>query len=181
MVATGKATEAFLPPEEQVNPPATFAELSDWMESALTFVEFTGDRDALLALDQSPEATTWVRSSWEILRAMQSYADAKTAGTFAGDFKMWCEDPPSDSYVISPGKVARGESETVKNRARWRHEREFPVPAAVNLSQRIFMGSHIRVGASGQISPRLYFHDAMAMTSRIYVGYIGRHLTNTLT
>jgi hypothetical protein len=181
MVATGKAAEAFLPAEELVTPPATFADLNDWMESELALIEFTGDRDVLVALERSPEASTWVRSAWEALRAMQSYADAKAARSFAGDFKMWCENPPSDSYSISSGKVARDESETVKNNARWRRQREFPVHADIDPSGRRFMGAHIRVGASGQISPRLYFHDATALTGRIYVGYIGRHLTNTMT
>lgn len=181
LVTTGKAAEAFLPAEEQPAPPATFAELSDWMEAELALIEFTGDRDVMLALDRSPEASTWVRSAWEVLRAMQSYAGAKAAKSFPGDFKMWCENPLSDSYAISSGKIARDESETVRNNAKWAREREFPVPAAIDPSGRAFMGAHIRIGASGQISPRLYFHDATASTGKIYVGYLGRHLTNTLT
>ncbi len=181
LVTTGKAAEAFLPAEEQPAPPATFAELSDWMEAELAMIEFTGDRDVMLALDRSPEASTWVRSAWEVLRAMQSYAGAKAAKSFPGDFKMWCENPLSDSYAISSGKIARDESETVRNNAKWAREREFPVPAAIDPSGRAFMGAHIRIGASGQISPRLYFHDATASTGKIYVGYLGRHLTNTLT
>jgi hypothetical protein len=181
LVTTGKAAEAFLPAEEQPAPPATFAELSDWVDAQPALIEFTGDRDVMLALDRNPEASTWVRSSWEVLRAMQSYADAKAAKSFAGDFKMWCENPLSDSYAISSGKVARDESETVKNNAKWARQREFPVPAAIDPSGRTFMGAHIRIGASGQISPRLYFHDATASTGKIYVGYLGRHLTNTLT
>jgi hypothetical protein len=96
---------------------------------------------------------------------------------------MWCDSPPPDSYIIPSGKVVRDESETVKNNARWRREREFPVPSAFDASKRTFMGSHIRIGASasGQISPRLYFFDATALTGKIYVGYLGRHLTNTRT
>ena len=42
-------------------------------------------------------------------------------------------------------------------------------------------GARIRIGASGQISPCVYFHDATASTGKIYVGYLGRHLANTLT
>jgi hypothetical protein len=77
--------------------------------------------------------------------------------------------------------VARDESQTVRNNPKWRREREFPVPKAVCASGMLFMGSHVRVGASavGQISPRLYFYDATAQTGMIYVGYLGRHLTNT--
>jgi hypothetical protein len=184
MVASGQAQEAFLPADDQSNPPVTFAELSDWMELDLAHVVFTGDRTSMLALDRSPEADTWVRSTWEILRALESYAKAKTARSFVGDFKQWCEQPPSDSYAVPAGKVARDESESVRRNAKWRHEREFAIPNEVDASGRIFMGAHVRIGASaaGQISPRLYFLDATGATiSRIYVGYIGRHLTNTRT
>ena len=174
----GRVREAFLPPEEQSIPPATFAELLDWLESELNLIEFTGDRDVTLVLERSPEAPTWVRSSWEALRAMQSYANAKG---FSGDFKRWCESPPSGSYAIPSGKVARDESETVKNNSKWRHEREFRVPQEVSLSGRVFMGAHIRIGASagGQISPRLHFYDATSSNGKVYVGYLGRHLSNT--
>jgi len=176
----GRVREALLAPEEQSIPPATFAELLDWLESELNLVEFTGDRDVMLVLERSPEAPTWVRSSWEALRAMQSYADAKG---FSGDFKRWCECPPSGSYAIPSGKVARDESETVKNNSKWRHKREFRVPHEVSLSGRVFMGAHIRIGASagGQISPRLHFYDATSSNGKVYVGYLGRHLSNTRT
>lgn len=183
LVASDRANEAYLPADEPTLPPATFAELLDWMEIELASVEFTGSRQTLLPLDRSPESSTWVRSSWEVLCALQAYAGAKAAAIFAGDFKMWCENPPSGSYAIPAGKVVRDESETVRNNAKWRREREFPVPAEVEPSRRIFMGAHIRIGASasGRISPRLYFHDVTAKTGKIYVGYLGRHLTNTRT
>ncbi len=181
LVASGRPAEAFLPADEPASPPAAFAELLDWMESDLALIEFTGNRQPLLALDRSPESSTWVRSSWEVLRALQAYAEAKAAGTFTGDFKMWCENPPSGSYAIPAGKVVRDESETVRNNAKWRREREFPVPPEVDSSRRVFMGAHIRIGASasGQINPRLYFHDVTMQRGKVYVGYLGRHLTNT--
>ena len=149
LVASDSAAEAYSPPEEQAAPPATFAELLDWIDSDLTLVEFSGNRNKALALDRSPEAGTWVRSSWEVLRAMQAYAESKTSKNFAGDFKMWCETSPIDSYVIPSGKVVRDESETVRNKPKWRREREFAVPNEVSVSRQIFMGAHVRIGASG--------------------------------
>ncbi len=183
MVAAGQAKEAFLPADEQSIPPATFAELSDWMEAELAHTGFTGGRRSMLALDGSPEADTWIRSTWGILRALDSYATAKCDGGFAGDFKLWCERPPSDAFAVPSGKIVRDESESVRNNVRWRREREFPVPEDVEPSGHIFMGAHVRIGASaaGQISPRLYFYDATGKTGNVYVGYIGRHLTNTRT
>lgn len=183
LVASGRAAEAYRPPEEQAAPPATFVEVLDWIDSELSLVELSGDRDKTLALDRSPEAGTWVRSSWEVLRAMQAYAESKGSGNFAGDFKMWCDNPTADSYAIPSGKVVRDESETVRNNPKWRHEREFPVPHEVSESGRIFMGAHIRIGASGsgRINPRLYFYDGTGQAKKIYVGYLGAHLTNTRT
>jgi hypothetical protein len=136
-----------------------------------------------MSLDRSPESSTWVRSSWEVLRALQAYADAKAARAFAGDFKMWCDHPPSGTYAVPAGKVVRDESETVRTNARWRREREFPVPPEIDVTRSLFMGAHIRIGASasGRINPRLYFHDATAQTGHVYIGYLGRHLTNTRT
>lgn len=181
--ASGRAADAYSPPEEQVPPPATFAELFDWFDSELPLLEFSGDRGKTLALDRSPEADTWVRSSWQVLRAMQAYAYGKASNNFTGDFKMWCENPPVDSYAIPSGKVVRDESETVRSKPKWRREREFPVPSEINASGQMFMGAHVRIGASGsgRISPRLYFLDGTAQSGKIYIGYLGPHLSNTRT
>ena len=181
LVAVGQPAEAFPRAEPVAEPPATFAELLDWMDSDLRRVAFSGDRAKPPTLDLRPESATWVRSSWEALRALESYAQAKTASRFSGDFKAWCENQHADAYVIPAHKVARDESETVRGNARWRREREFPVPKEVDPSRRIFMGAHVRIGASsaGQINPRLYFRDDLAHAGKIYVGYIGPHLTNT--
>jgi hypothetical protein len=183
LVDIGRYDDAFSPVEAPALPPATFAELLDWLDPDLRNVAYTGDIEPPLNLDQSPEASSWVRSSWDVLRAMQSYADAKATRSFPGDFKAWCETPPPGAYAVSAGKVARDESETVRTNPRWRREREFSVPQEICASGRVFMGAHVRIGASaaGQISPRLYFHDATIQTGMIYVGYLGRHLTNTRT
>jgi hypothetical protein len=183
LVDSGRPEDAYRPADEPVIPPETFGDLVDWMEAGLPLVRFTGDRNRMLSLDRSPESSTWVRSSWEVLRALQAYADAKAARAFAGDFKMWCDHPPSGTYAVPAGKVVRDESETVRTNARWRREREFPVPPEIDVTRSLFMGAHIRIGASasGRINPRLYFHDATAQTGHVYVGYLGRHLTNTRT
>ena len=82
--------------------------------------------------------------------------------------------------MISSGKVARDESRTVRNNRRMSAERTLPVPRQIDRSGAVFMGTHIRLGTSATVSPRLYFHDA-STDGAIYVGYIGRHLTNTHT
>lgn len=183
LVAVGKHREAFQPADETPAPPTTFAELIEWLENDVARISFTGSIQAPLSLDQNPEASTWVRSSWEVLLAMQAFARAKAEHSFEGDFRTWCESPPSGAYAIPAGKVARDESERVRTNAKWRRLREFPVPESVSPSGRTFMGAHVRIGASaaGRISPRLYFLDAIARAGVIYVGYLGRHLPNTRT
>jgi hypothetical protein len=181
LISTGGRDAAVRPIKGPAAPPGTFAELLDWLETSLPRVAFTGDIAEPLSLDQRPESSTWVRSSWEVLRAMQSYASAKALKKFTGDFKVWCAAPPQGAYGIPAGKVVRDESETVRNHGRWRRQREFPVPAQIDPAGRVFMGAHVRIGASaaGRINPRLYFHDATARFGMMYVGYLGRHLSNT--
>jgi hypothetical protein len=180
----GKILGTDISADIQEAPPADFAELIDWAERTLSHVTFTGDIDFPLQLDASPESATWVRSSWEAFRALQSYAETKATEGYRGDFKAWCERPPSaDVYVITSGRVKLRESGTVQNNKKWWQERRFPVPRELDAGGREFMESHVVIGASsaGHINPRLYYLDATVRTSQVYVGYLGRHLTNTLT
>lgn len=180
----GKILSSDLAADDQEAPPADFAELIDWAERTLTHVTFTGDVDFPLRLDASPESATWVRSSWEAFRALQSYAETQTAEGFRGDFRAWCDRPPfADAHVIPAGKVRPRESETVQNNKKWWQERLFPVPREIDASGRAYMEAHIVIGASaaGHLNPRLYFLDATVRTGQVYVGYLGRHLTNTQT
>jgi hypothetical protein len=181
LVAAGRSQEAFAPVAEPESPPGGFAELLDWVGASLPRITFTGNADVTLSLDQRPESTTWARTSWEVLRALQAYAEAKAGNGFSGDFKIWCQSPPGGESAIPAGKVVRDESETVRHNAKWRRQREFPVPCEIDPAGKVFMGAHIRIGASsaGQINPRLYLHDATAQTGHVYVGYLGPHLTNT--
>jgi hypothetical protein len=185
LIEAGVPADSLIPLEAPPDaPPDEFAELLDWVERHLPRVDYTGDIDDPLELDSSPESSTWVRSSWEALRALQAYAEVKAERGFPGDFRAWCMNPPSPGdYIISPNKVKMDESETVHSRPKWRQERVFRVPPEVGPGGRVFMGAHITIGASanGRINPRLYFHDGVLKTGRIYVGYIGRHLTNTLS
>lgn len=56
-----------------------------------------------------------------------------------------------------------------------------PVPKSVDESGRAFMGAHFKIARSGQISPRLHFFDDVDDSGKVYVGYIGKHLPNTMT
>lgn len=158
--------------------PKSFEELLDRFDE-LSPVEFTGYRDHVLTLDEKALHPTWPQSTWEALTALQAYAQAKLTGSFAGNFRTWCEQTPPGRPAISAQKVANGESGTVRGVKSMRRERQFPVPLDVASDGVLFMGAHIRVALGRSVSPRLYFHDGTARTRKIYVGYIGTHLTNT--
>lgn len=123
----------------------------------------------------------WVETAWDALLALQDYAEASASGTAGGDFRSWCSRPPNEAYPFSAGKVKMKESDTVGNRGAWRKERTFPVPLAVDRSGEVYMEAHIRIGGGNTVSPRLHFYDDGPGTGRVYVGYVGPHLTNTKT
>lgn len=172
--------EAYTPPEELVPLPKSFSDLLHRIDELAPYVIFTGDRDVCLDLDDHTASSTWAQIAWQALLALRDYAEAKGKRAFEGDFKTWCGDSSTLGRVVPPGKVARDESKTVRTTPKYASARTFPVPRQVDPSGRSFMGAHIRLGQTATVSPRLYFQEVPA-DAVIYVGYIGRHLPNTLT
>ncbi|WP_395296135.1 hypothetical protein ACF9IK_23760 [Kitasatospora hibisci] len=160
--------------------PGTFTELMARIEE-FPLLTFTGDQKSALALDemQCPGAG-WARLTWDGLTALQEYAEAAVRGEAGGDFKQWCEHTPAGCHRFPPRKAVRGESRTVFSHTKWKRERMLPVPECVDASRRAFMGAHLRIGG-GRTAPRLHYLDDCSGSGRIYVGYIGLHLTNTRT
>ncbi|MFY1593629.1 hypothetical protein [Micromonospora sp. WMMD737] len=181
LAALDRHAEAYAPAEHPDPLPTSFADLFDRLDSLAPFVVFTGDKGPALDLDEHPAHSNWAQLAWQAMSALADYAKAKQDGWTGGDFKHWCESPGDGGRVISTGKVARDESGTVRNTRRFSAERTLPVPRQIARSGNIFMGAHIRLGTLATVSPRLHFHDASASNGVIYVGYIGRHLTNPAT
>ncbi|GAA1111979.1 hypothetical protein [Kitasatospora arboriphila] len=143
-------------------------------------LQFTGDEKETVALDGQPDGSGWARLAWDGLTALQEYAAAAVRGEAGGDFKAWCEHTPPGCHHFPPRKAVRWESRTVESHAKWKRERMLPVPPCVDVSRRAFMGAHLRIGG-GSTAPRLHYLDDCSGSGRIYVGYIGQHLTNTRT
>ncbi|MDH6579684.1 hypothetical protein [Kitasatospora sp. MAP5-34] len=159
--------------------PANFGELVGRFRE-FPLLEFTGDQKEALALDGQCSGAGWARLAWEGLTALQEYAAAAVRGEAHGDFKQWCEHTPPGCHRFPPRKAVRGESRTVESHTKWKRERMLPVPECVDSSRRAFMGAHLRIGG-GRTAPRLHYLDDCSGSGRIYVGYIGLHLTNTRT
>ncbi|MEU6235499.1 hypothetical protein [Kitasatospora sp. NPDC047058] len=160
--------------------PGSFTELMRRL-GEFPLLTFTGDQKSALALDELQCSNTgWARLTWDGLTALQEYAEAAIRGEAGGDFKQWCERTPAGCHRFPPRKAVRGESRTVFSHTKWKRERMLPVPECVDASRRAFMGAHLRIGG-GRTAPRLHYLDDCSGSGRIYVGYIGLHLTNTRT
>ncbi len=164
---------------ERSGGPASFTELLGRI-GEFPLLSFTGDEKETLALDEQTAGASWVRLTWDGLTALQEYASVAVHGAAGGDFKRWCEHAPVGGSHFPPRKAVRGESRTVCSHTKMRRERMFAVPASVDPSGRAFMGAHLRIGG-GRTAPRLHYLDDCSASGRIYVGYIGLHLTNTRT
>ncbi|WP_459647594.1 hypothetical protein [Kitasatospora sp. Ki12] len=168
------------PPVDGFGKPGNFTELISRL-GEFPLLTFTGDQKATLALDELQRTGAgWARLAWDGLTALQEYAEAAVRGTAGGDFKQWCEHTPEGCHRFPPRKAVRGESRTVFSHTKWKRERMLPVPECVDASRRAFMGAHLRIGG-GRTAPRLHYLDDCSGSGRIYVGYIGLHLTNTRT
>ncbi|MFD0279134.1 hypothetical protein ACFVHB_35260 [Kitasatospora sp. NPDC127111] len=160
--------------------PGSFTELMARL-GEFPLISFTGDQKSALALDELQcSHAGWARLTWDGLTALQEYAEAAVRGEAGGDFKQWCERTPAGCHRFPPRKAVRGESRTVFSHTKWKRERMLPVPECVDASRRAFMGAHLRIGG-GRTAPRLHYLDDCSGSGRIYVGYIGLHLTNTRT
>ncbi|MFD7831571.1 hypothetical protein [Kitasatospora sp. NPDC059803] len=179
-ILQGAAGHFAAKPSARPGKPETFTELMARIDE-FTLLTFTGDQKNALALDGLRcSGAGWARLAWDGLTALQEYAEAAVRGAAGGDFKQWCEHTPEGCHHFPPRKAVRGESRTVFSHTKWKRERMLPVPESVDASRRAFMGAHLRIGG-GRTAPRLHYLDDCSGSGRIYVGYIGLHLTNTRT
>lgn len=162
--------------------PGAFSEMLEWLdEGRLPGIAFTGDRGVALDLEPHDPWGTWASRAWDGLRALSGYASARTSGDHTGNFHSYCQTTPPGYPGWSANNHAAGESATVEANPKMRKQRELPVPSCVEPSETIFMGAHLKVASAKSISPRMYYHDDVASSGMVYVGYIGRHLTNTMS
>ncbi|MFI5646208.1 SAV_2336 N-terminal domain-related protein [Kitasatospora sp. NPDC051705] len=167
-----------LPPPRATNdpePPKTFTELLDRLDE-LPLIEFTGDRRATEALDRTGRSLKPVRTGWDGLVALQEYAEEAVRGRVPGDFTWWCEHTPPGSQAFPPGKVARADRRITMGVSEKTYlGRLLPLPRDV-LPEGHAPMAHLRLG-TGANGFRIYFYDDCSGSGRIYIGYIGPHLT----
>ncbi|TKA11918.1 hypothetical protein [Actinacidiphila oryziradicis] len=180
LLVMGAGEAAFSPIDSSPTDPESFAEILGRI-GEMPRLHFTGSSKVALELDDQAYGSSWVRMTWDAVLALQDFADAAAEGKVNCDFKQWCTDAPGGVHTISPRKIVRDESKTVKSKSNWRRERTFPIPEYVDSSGKVFMGAHLRIGGGNTVAPRLHYFDGSCAEHGIFVGYIGPHLTNTLT
>lgn len=162
--------------------PGSFAELLERLsEHVLSWVVFTGDPKNALELDDFDPLGTWAAKSWDVLRVLDGYAAARRRGEFSKGVHAYLGHTPPGRPGYSPGAHSTQESELVERSPKLRKLRVFPVPRDMHPDGFIFMDAHFKIARKGLVSPRIYYHDDVSKTGKIYVGYIGKHLPNAHT
>lgn len=176
-LGTTNPDESDIAPAAPVVPKSFSAIVSAIDDHLDAWVVFTGDRAVTEDLDDIDTQGNGAANCWRALNALADYARCVEDGSWSGgDFRAYVERTPEGRASFEPGKVAMGESLTVRSNTRMSRARLFGVPQEVDPSGRAHMWAHLRLLKIGMESPRLHFLDDTAGTGRVYVGYIGPHL-----
>ncbi|MGZ9829504.1 hypothetical protein ACXYTP_21545 [Tsukamurella ocularis] len=142
-------------------------------------VVFTGDERKALAIDKRGQGLRYAQAFWEYIRVLYDYAEGKAAGTVNVGVHAYLAADHLRGHKCSPERHAPTESTTTINT--WGHEREFAVPKEVHPKEKIRMYAHFKPTWVDTFAPRMHYLDHVDETGRVYIGYIGKHLTNTKT
>lgn len=143
------------------------------------YIVFTGDDRKALEIEKRGQGLRYSHSFWDYIHALHDYAEGKLAGTVQMGFHMYLGAGHLPGHKCSPERHAATESSTTINS--WGKEREFAVPTAVDPSGKVRMYAHFKPTWSDTFAPRMHYLDHVDATGKVYIGYIGRHLTNTRT
>ncbi len=178
--SVGEFAAAYVPSDAPViTYPTSFADLLERLRE-LPYISFTGNRKTAQTLD-SQSVDNWLNVAWDGLLALNHFAEASANGRAGGDFLSWCKSAESSAFPFPTAKVAMRESDTVAKNGKLRGERMLPIPVTVDPSGRAFMQAHLKVGGGNTIAPRIHFYEDGPRSGKVYVGYLGPHLRNTLT
>lgn len=180
--ADGRAEDAWrdVAPSEASTPNLSgFADLLEQM-CTLDALVWTGDEKITIDLDVHDPLARWAGKTWEILLALQDYANERVAER-ALNVDHYLNHTPPHLHGYSANRHAVDESKSVRANAKHSAARMLRVPKHVDASGRIFMGAHFKIAQSGLISPRMHYLDNVHRDGKIYIGYIGPHLPTDQT
>lgn len=177
-----------VPTDEGWEPPETIDDLISKLDPnaansspASEYVRFSGDRTILEPFSRWDTLGTYAKKTWIFVEVLHDFALAKAEHGFEGNVYSYLTSDEIEGRKVSAHKYAHRESDSVRSNAAMRQERMLPVPAEVHPSGRVLMESHFKIASGDTFAPRMYFYDDTDKSGRIYLGYIGKHLTNTMT
>ncbi|MGP5090333.1 hypothetical protein [Brachybacterium tyrofermentans] len=160
----------------QLESPVQFSDVPIAALDLEEFVEFTGDIGTVEELDVYDQYNLGAKRCWEGLIALHDYVRARREGVHDRGFWDYLQHIPTGYSGFPFRDFAAVESESTMSKREYRNQRLLPVPETVDPTGRVVMWAHLKLSQVGRISPRLHFHDDVARTGKVYVGYIGRHL-----
>jgi hypothetical protein len=163
---------------EHIEPP------KNWEDFLLKIAEldelgivFSADPKKALELEQNDDVGNFVRAAWDAVLVLLDYLEARRDGVFDRSVHDFIEHRGS----FPPRKHVKNESGVTRNVNKKHNERDFPVPKKVSPNGFATMYAHFKLGKKGRIDPRMYYLDNFTDDGKIYIGYVGVHLRNTLT
>lgn len=150
-------------------------------ERVAKFIDFTGDLDKAMDLEIYDGLGRCAATFWEYILIMRDYCLEKAERNFTGNLFGYLTSDQTHGRKCDPKRYSPTESTSVKSNSKWRKERLLPVPGIVEPSKQVLMLAHFKTTFKDGVAPRMHIHDDTANTGKIYIGYIGKHLSNTMT
>ena len=171
-------------------PPEDMATLFDWMteddmhREVREYVVFC-DPDrmcaAILDLDDMSGNSRYAADFWRFILVLRDYMRARKEIGFQGSVHDYLAESRGQYRIVSQARHSPTESETVRNNEKMCGERIFPVPVEVDPRGEIEMFAHFKTSHRNANDPRMHYYADTRYTHKVYIGYIGPHLTNTKT
>lgn len=189
LVAAGQYDAAYVTPNQDAawSAPASVVELAEMLTEgpseqhmAFSRVQFTGDLDAVQEVQKRDQVGRYASAFWEYVQVLYDYVGQREGG-FSGNVHSYLTDDKVVGKKCSPTRHASSESDSVLNRESWRNERVLPVPTSVDPTGRVLMAAHFKPTHQDTFAPRMHYFDDTAGSGKVYIGYIGKHLTNLRT
>lgn len=137
--------------------------------------------DDIMKLEEL-HGSRYVAAFWSYILVLRDYMRARESGDFSGgNVHDYLANPPDGYRTCSASRHKSNESDTVKGNEKMRRERTRPVPTAVDPRGEVEMWAHFAPTHCDQNAPRMHYYPDTEKTRKVYIGYIGRHLTNTKT
>ncbi len=182
-----RADQTIIGPEDPAfDAPSNIQELIDRITEGsdspiYKYIRFTGSASDALEIDKRDALGRIAGKLWDYTMVLFDYAESRMNEQFSGSVHAYLTEGPADGRKCSSQRHAARESTTTMSNPKLVRERTFPVPARVNADQEVPMMAHFRPTHSDTFAPRMHYYDDVEGSGMIYIGYIGRHLSNSKT